>query len=422
MNNAKHLRRSSKSLALLRRKLWSVSHISQRFRTSYSAREFKKFEAAVHPETWRRHDELLGWAEDQSCLSTNVESSRSYLESDDPVVRQGYVLVRNTMQYFKDRCRGLDHLRVLIHVPPATVSSAGFSLFSNFVQSLSFLGVAAREFGWNDQTRKVLEEFQPTVFLSSDHEGYLSRIDWESVAEYRRAKTCRLGLTASLEEYGNTSLESRLKWADQHNVDFYYSFRAPRYVRERYEEFLDRGYQILHLEFGANPLLYYPVPGIKRDLNYVFLGSTNPDKWPRYFSYFRPLFAEYPGYIDGSWWSSIPRFGSSATHRFLCARAKVGLNLHIQNQIEWASELNERTYNLAACGVPQLIDAPKLLSAKFEPDSFFAAETPSEYMSLFNEILKDPEEAQRRALQAQREVFESHTIFHRAQGFIAGLG
>jgi spore maturation protein CgeB len=105
----------------------------------------------------------------------------------------------------------------------------------------------------------------------------------------------------------------------------------------------------------------------------------------------------------------------------MCARAKVALNLHIQNQIDWPSELNERTYNLAACGVPQLIDAPKLLFKRFQPDSFFVASSPAEYQKYFRFALNDPKEGQRRALQAQREVFEKHTIFHRAEAFIEAM-
>jgi|SRR5882672_1263072 len=386
-----------------------------------SRRRFRRFEASFHPETWRRHDSLLAWAESQVASFDEEESLRLYRESEDPVVRQGYKLATSAVQQFRNRCREFDHIRILIHVPPATVSSAGFSLFSNFLQSFRFLGVPVREFGWFDDTREILEDFQPTVLLTSDHDGYLSRINWKSIAEYRQTRPLGVGLTASLQEYGNTSLQNRLNWADQHDVNFYYSFRAPQYVSERYRPFFERGYQILHLEFGANPLLYYPVPGIKRDLNYVFLGSSNPDKRDRLYSYCGPVFSEYPGYIDGPWWSSIAGFGSPETHRFLCARAKVGLNLHIQNQIDWACELNERTYNLAACGVPQLIDAPKLLFARFQPDSFFVADTPAEYKNQFKDIMNDPQEAQRRALQAQREVFTNHTVFHRVKAFVESL-
>jgi Glycosyl transferases group 1 len=407
---------------LYRHKLWAAGNLIRcRLHQYGPARRFRKFEAAVHPLTWRRHDELLEWAEAQITAAPAREGAESYLSSDDPLVRQGWGLTQTTLRQFRNRCRRYEHLRIMVHVPPAEVSSAHSSLGANFIQSFRHLGLAARELGWYEETRKALDEFRPTVLLTVDHAGYLSQIDWEAVQAYRQCQVLRVGLNAALPEYGNTTLAGRLEWAQRQKVDFYYSFKSRQYVKERYGEILAKGYPIFHLEFGANPLTYFPVPGIKRDLSYVFLGSTNPDKWPRYYSYFAPIVRDYPGYIDGPWWKSISRFGSAETHRYLCARARVALNLHIPNQIAWASELNERTYNLAACGVPQLIDEPKLLSDRFSRDSFFVAATPAEYRASFERILDDPDEAQRRALQAQREVFARQTIFQRAESFIEEL-
>lgn len=384
-------------------------------------RRFRRFERSVHPATWARHEELLRWAESRASANDVNEAEGLYAESPDPIVRQGFTLRREILHRFANRCGDQPQLRVLIHTPPPEASSAYASLCENFLQGLCFLGVAARGLGWVESTREVLEGFQPTVLMSVDHEGYLSRIDWSAVATYRATHPLRLALNASLEEYGNSPLPPRLEWARRNAVDFYYSFKAREYVDDRYRVILDRGYAVLSLEFGANPLLYYPVPEIERDLPYVFLGSTNPDKWPRYRAYFGPLLATYPGYIDGPWWSAVSRFGRSETHRYICARARVALNLHIQNQLEWAGELNERLYNLAACGVPQLVDAPKLLDQRFSPDSFFVGRTPEEYHFLFIRILNDREEAERRALQAQREVFARHTIFHRLEQFLVAL-
>jgi hypothetical protein len=381
-------------------------------------RRFKKFEASFHPLTWARHDELLAWAEAQAALTKGAEAESV---SQEPVVRQGRELLQGLRRQFENRYQDSEQLRILLHVPPPTVSSAHASLGANFIQSFRFLGIAAEALAWYDDTRKTLKEFRPTVFLTVDHAGYLSQIDWEAIREYRKQQILRVGLNAALREYGNTRLAGRLDWAKRHEIDFYYSYKSPAYVQQRYGEIFERGYSIFHLEFGANPLVYFPVPGIERDLNYVFLGSTNPDKWERYYSYFGPILKGYPGYIDGPWWQSISRFGSAQTHRYLCARAKVALNLHIRNQIDWPSELNERAYNLAACGVPQLIDEPKLLASRFSADSFFVARTPGEYKDLFARALGDPKEGERRALQAQREVFAQHTVFHRTETFVEEL-
>jgi hypothetical protein len=381
------------------------------------ARRFKRFEASFHPDTWTQHDQLLTWAEEQVALE-NFRDANAAHSSADSVVRQGFALKQQLLPQFKNRFEGQEQIRILLHVPPATVSSAHASLGANFIQAFQFLGIAARELGWDEDTGETLRKFRPSILLTIDHAGYLTQIDWQAIAEYRKRRKLLIGLNAALQEYGNTPLLDRLDWAKRHDVDFYYSHKNPAYVEERYGEIFDRGYSVFYLEFGANPLVYYPVSRFERDLNYVFLGSTNPDKWPRYYSYFAPVLRNYFGYIDGPWWASISRFGSTDTHRYLCARAKVALNLHIQNQIKWPSELNERTYNLAACGVPQLIDDPKLLSSKFSSDCFFVASTPEAYRATFERMLNDPQEGERRALKALSEVLTKHTIFHRAESFL----
>jgi hypothetical protein len=385
------------------------------------ARKFRKFEASVHPETWARHDELLKWAESKLAEREVHEAGQLYEMSSDPIVRQGYELIKRVKEDFEGRYRDYRQLRVLVHLPPFKIAPAHASLCANFIQGFHFLGIVVKGLEWSDDTREVLESFQPTLLMTVDNSGHLNQIDWDAVREYRRKHHLCVALQTSLQENVNTPIAERIEWAARHEIDFYYSYTTSQYIAERCPAILERGYRLFSLEFGNNPLVYYPVSSLQRDLNYIFLGSTNPDKWPRYYSYLGPLLHKHPGYIDGPWWHMLSRFGNAETHRYLCARAKVGLNLHIKNQIEWAGELNERTYNLAACGVPQLIDAPKLLCNRFQPDSFFVARTPKEYQSLFEEILQNPEEAQRRALQAQREVFERHTIFHRVDSFVVEL-
>jgi len=318
--------------------------------------------------------------------------------------------------------------RILIQVPSGLHSPAGYSLFNNLIDGLRFVGIAARSLGWDETIASALKEFRPTVLLASDNADYLGRIDWDTVAEYKRSGGLLIGLTASLEEYGNTPLGPRLKWAQTHGVDFYYSFRAPEYIesRQEYDAFADAGYQILSVEFGANPLLYRPVPGVARDIDYVFLGSSNADKWDRYIKYFEPIMKGRTGFIDGPGWPRVRDFSFRRERdRFIYARAKVGLNLHIDNQIRWASELNERTYMLAACGVPQVIDRPGLLQRRFSDDAMFVGDSPEEYRQMFEFALDDRGEATRRAMKAQSEVLEAHTIFHRADQLVqrlVGLG
>jgi hypothetical protein len=386
--------------------------------------EFLKFEDRIHPQTWERHDELLAWAEGCAKKAKELERPELYEKSTDPLVKQGHLLAEQAKTIFHNKCADLKDLRILVHVPSFRVSPAGYSLFNNLVQALNFIGVSARALAWEESAATALNDYHPNIFITSDYQVYLDQIDWPAMAAYRKQNKLKLGLTASLEEYGNTPLAGRLVWARQHDTDFFYTYRTPEYIKSRkeYEPFFKNNYPIISIPFGANPLSYYPVPAIEKDLDFAFLASRNRAKWQRYFEFLEPIFNKYPGLIDGPGWLKIKSFTFNQDRdRYIYARAKIGVNLHLDEQIRWAGELNERTYMLAACGVPQLIDHPKILADYFSLDGFFVAENPAEYATLFKKILDDPAEAQKRALLAQREVFERHTSFHRAEAFAKAL-
>ena len=138
--------------------------------------------------------------------------------------------------------------------------------------------------------------------------------------------------------------------------------------------------------------------------------------------YLKNIARQYSGFLDGPGWKQVKHFQFNRERdRYIYARAKVGLNIHLPEQIDWACELNERTYQLAACGVPQLIDHPMLLNKVFGSQSFFIAESPTQYDEIFSELMQNSLLGVEKALNAQREVFTGHTTLHRAKSLIDQL-
>jgi hypothetical protein len=357
-------------------------------------------------------------------LATLPESElqEQILASDQTIVKKGFELRQKVMGEFKDKYTN-EAMKIMIHLPSKESSPGGYSLFSNMAESFKFIGIKTELLFVGEDIKEKLNQFQPTILLSSDHKNYTSKIDWNVINEYKKSHNLQVGLTASIEEYGNTPLKQRLNWAKSVGIDFYYSFRAHEYfnARAEYIPFFDYGYKILSVEFGANPLLYFPLPNIDKDLDYLFLASSNSDKQKRYIEWLSTILILYTGFISGSGWHKANKWPSMNANNFLFSRAKIGINLHIENQINFASELNERTYILAACGVPQLVDNAKLLEHRFSSEAMFIASTPKEYGELFEYMLNSPDECQKRALIALEEVYTKHTTFHRADGFIQQL-
>jgi len=325
---------------------------------------------------------------------------------------------------YYNRYKNLEEIRILIHIPPSDFSPGGNSLFSNMVESLNFIGIQSKAFQWADNLNEVLSDFKPTIFLTSDHISYLNRLDWDGISNYKKKFGLKIGLTASLEEQGNTPLPDRLNLAEKRHIDFYYCFHNPDYIKEqnKYDLFYKKGYTICSIEFGANPLHFYPLPHASRDLDFVFLASSNPDKWDRYFTYLPRLFAQYPGFIHGPGWRNDNKKPFNPDRdRYIYSRGKVGINLHINESIKYPNELNERTYMLAACGIPQLVDNAKLITQYFGSDCCFIGKNPEEYYELFVYILENPGESEKRELKAIKKVFNNYTTFKRAESFIQQL-
>lgn len=378
------------------------------------------FNLSLRQKTVAMHDEVLTAAEDALAHQSEHESDEACLASSDPLVRQGWTLKRQVERKFRNLYSGKPVERILIQVPASAFSPAGYSLFTNMAESLEFIGIPTAILRWDDNTDQVLQDFRPTVLMSSDHASYLERIDWSAVDRYKRSRRLRVGLTASLAEYDNTPLRGRLDWAARNGVDFYYTFRDEDYVETRaaYRPFFDAGYSMLYLPFGANILHYYPVSGFERDLDFAIMATRKSE----HMTYMRDIVRRYAGFIDGPGWRHVRSFSFNRDRdRYVYARTRVGLNVHLPEQLEWACEVNERTYQLAACGVPQLVDHPRLIDKLFSRDAVYVADSPAEYTRLFTEIMRQPRQAMERALIAQREVFGRHTTFHRADALVRQL-
>jgi hypothetical protein len=381
---------------------------------------FDGFQDSIKASTWKHHDAVLDWALAEAQKETVTTCGRG----ENPLVARGWELQKEAQRRFRDKQTHLGKtLRILVHVPDFAVSPGGFSLFSNMIDALRFIGVPAEPFRWGDSTEKVLKDFHPTCMLTSDHVSYLEKIDWNVVRSWKELNGLLLGLTASLKEYGNTVLEPRLAWAKENRVDFYFSFRTRDYLHARpeYKPFFEEGFSVFSIEFGANASCYYPVEHETKDLDYVFLASSNPDKQERYFQFLTPIVRKYHGFIDGPGWKNISRYAPRPVHKFIYARARIGLNLHIPENIVWANEINERTYILAACGIPQVIDTPKLLPRRFSSGCFYVADSSRQYLEAFKTALHDKRDSQAKAARALEEVFANHTTYHRADAFVQEL-
>jgi hypothetical protein len=331
--------------------------------------------------------------------------------------------IKEILNHFDLKYAGCD-LKILIHLPSQLLSPGGHSVFINIFETLTFMGVRTELLNWDDDFETKFTEFKPTIFISSDDKNYIDRINWLFIKNYKKDNKLKVGLTASIEEYGNTPLKNRISWSLDNEIDFYYSFRAKEYTdsRKEYEPFFKNGFQFCNIEFGANLLRFYPVYNPSKKIDYIFFGSTNFAKQKRYLDFFTPILkSKYIGLIWGPGWPWAQIDIPLENQKYFYSKSKIALNLHLTEQIEWPCEINERTYILAACKIPQLLDNPALLKYRFNEDSYFSASNPNSYLELMNFMMYNSNEVESRTERMYQEVLTKHTTFHRMEHFVSFL-
>ncbi len=387
---------------------------------------FRDFERRIHADTWSGQRAVLEWLAE---VTPPPDAPRPHFDphSSDPLVRRFAEHWVKLERRFKDLHAGGRH-RILLLLPDFEASPAGHSLFRNLGDGLAFCGAAVEYWHQGTSLGEGLQEFRPTALIAIDHQWYgqapeVGRATIEALRDYRKSRALIVGMTSNYSTSNPAETDRQLQEASKLGIDFSLAFHAEPFTSEKYKLFAGCGARILSLEFGANPLTFYPAPGVTRDLKYVYLASSNFEKWDRCAAFLDEIFHSCPGVVLGPGWprAAVSRLPDDQL-RYLYARARVGINLHVPFQIREATELNERAYNLAACGTPQLMDNPALLPARFDSRSVYTATTPTEYASLFRHILAHPEEAAERAANALDDVLTRHTVFHRADRLLKYLG
>lgn len=387
-------------------------------RTPFSVeRRLQRTLGEIHPDTHLRHADISCWAEGLSRVARDESGEGGELHL------QHRSLLAALDHRFGSRWEG-NWPRILIHLPPPEKALAWASNARNMLECFRYMGVDAHALPWDSPIARSLETHRSNVLLTIWHHDYLVRIDWDAVAAYRaNGSDLLIGINAPEEElYGSEVVRELISWSKDAGVSFFFKDRPREYAQSSYERFWEAGYDVLALEYGANPLLYHPVVGVPSDLNYCFLGSLHRDKWSRYLSHFGPILKRHPGFLMGPGWPTGPQKTlRPEAHRFLYGRAAVGLNLHHETQLRFPVDLNERTYNLATVGIPQVIDSPRLLGQRFSDEMVFRGDSAASFQEQFEFALADRNEAQNRVLAAHRHVMENHTMFHRLTEFLTDL-
>jgi len=132
--------------------------------------------------------------------------------------------------------------------------------------------------------------------------------------------------------------------------------------------------------------------------------------------------------IWGDGWSGteLARLAAGGGARFnldemirIFSATKINLNIHSANHVEGLDPdpdyVNPRTFELAACGAFQLVDARRPLPALFAEDEMVTFRSTSELRSLIAHYLARPDERAAIAARARARVLIDHSFVHRVR-------
>ncbi len=358
-------------------------------------------------------------------LEDDIESPLSFTGFENyyrnPLFDLGYELRESILTKEKGCFKDLP-IEFVFHTPSVSLSMGGHSWFSSLSQSLRYQGLHVHSF-WKSKDFPILDRNKTAVLFTGYNSLYLNELQDDFLA-FVKNNTKKLIFLFSV-PFDETTISVMHKLSSKYSlygmVNFYtfYDANYTPYIEFKHE-IETSGYSLYHIPFAANPLYHFPSPLISNRFDYIFLGSANFDKIDRYNDYFDFIIRNYSGLILGPGWPWSNSYSFNARiDKYLYAQGSVALNLHIESQIQHPSEVNERTYILAACGAAQVIDNPKLLNKIYS--DIDVAISSEDYHTKLKNILNNQGESFPLLENLMRKTFKEHTTFNRIKQFIPEL-
>lgn len=337
---------------------------------------------------------------------------------EHPLFEKGYALREKSIGTFKNVIRA--NFKVAVQVPPSNFSPGGFSFYNGLVQTLQWMGGEVIQF-WpvlpNDESTENLD-----LMIVGNFHAYSIALE-QQVTNQQTVKARQILATVDLMSTDIQMPENIILKAISKGVTGFISHYFDPFVSEsKFSEVAAKfDVPVYSLPIGLNALYHYPEQFICPVYNCLFLASANYDKAKRTFEYLQMVSEDKYSCIMGPGWPWSNSFAMQpGAEKKIMSFFKVSLNLHLQSQIDYETEINERVYINAATGTPQITDAPALIHKLF-PSSSFIAQTPMQYSALVKALLHEPFKFQQEQSLWMDTVFTKHTLFHRISNLLNSL-
>jgi hypothetical protein len=339
--------------------------------------------------------------------------------SVNPVFRKTAGFRAGLLAREKDSLCGLN-LQIIFHTPPDSFSPGFASWFSSLAETLEWMGVNVYQY-WDDWDKKVIP--LADLIVTHNHPLFINNFPFKAINRDRK-NSCLVLSYFNFENRNEAAESSMIIQCKEMGIHGFINAAHKQFLADSSFTRLSKseGLDTISLEFGANPLRHYPSPLVFDKADFIFLASANYEKARRNHDYLYQPIIKYQGIIAGQGWPWISNYSLDPKRdRWMYSLSKVGLNIHLQSQVDEATELNERTYILFATGIPQLIDNPALLDIHF-PSYDFKSNDHKQYQDLLGSIIKGESGLDNIAVKMLEEVNTNHSTFVRVRQWLKDLG
>jgi Glycosyl transferases group 1 len=291
-------------------------------------------------------------------------------------------------------------------------------------------------------SRKI-SQYSPDLFITSSHSVCTDKIVFSELNQFRSIGLCvavQIDRLEFNEDHGH-SLGRRPEILDlirsDRFADIYFNYFQPEAMVD-FERVTGAKHHTVLL--AANRLHHYPaISKASPSCDAVFIGANLPRKRTTFRRLLLPLVDKYLLRIYGSDWTArdqllgfiqrvsqyfnlgiFDRLRSPVLtldeEREAYASAKIGINIHEDQQRRDGEDFNERTLKILACGTFELCDSIKVIRRYFAPEELVMAKD-EDWNKVFEYYIVN--EIERRAVQARgtRKVLAEHTYHNRVEQF-----
>lgn len=353
----------------------------------------------------------------------NAARSLPNEEPDTSILEAGEVLRRRVLNQYDGRYQQAS-FRVLMLRPPSITAEIWFGGLRRCMEHAGIDCLVLPPSASSAEINASLDDLQPNVFIATDSTATLQTLDLDYLRAHKRNHGClrlfipvwhsgaRLpGIPDDLSTPREDEWRRRLLRQGM-TADAYFSIFEPefyeRFVRDPDGPTID----FQTVPQACNPFEDQPLPE-RKIYDYFMASSLTKARHEVTYRFVRPIMRRYRGLWAGPHWgfgrSHIPPQEMSTCY----SRTRIALSPLVTFVSQYSAELTHRVYAAAACGTFQLTMPTTITGRYFEPDELIQAESPEQYVKLFDYFVDRPDERNGIALRALKRAYSSHTCFHR---------